>query len=184
MSKDSFVEQLASFDLSTPVEVKVIFEDEEDEVASADINIKQENTTEEESYQTNGTTAPWQQGTSGYIRPDPKQIVPQPLMQPEHQHQEIARSGSTDSGFMSPLNFYSPETIKDGTEDDSLLLSPLITHVTSLHPEVTYIKEGSCYVCGNMTRKMCNGCYRKYYCSLECQRFDWNIHKTTCGSAT
>ncbi|KAI5644318.1 MYND finger domain-containing protein [Phthorimaea operculella] len=145
-----------------------------------------QNNVPQTSYQISGN-APWQQGTSGYIGSiDPKPMVPpQPVIQPDHQVLEMARSGSTDSGFMSPLNFNSSsETTKDGTDDTSMLPSPIITHVTSLNPGVQYLKEGFCYVCGSKTRKMCNGCYRKYYCSLECQRTDWDVHRTTCDSAT
>lgn len=37
-----------------------------------------------------------------------------------------------------------------------------------------------CSVCGKVTSRCCVKCYASYYCSIECQRLDWNIHRNQC----
>lgn len=38
----------------------------------------------------------------------------------------------------------------------------------------------SCFVCGNQAINLCSKCHQVYYCSRECQRDDWSIHKHNC----
>lgn len=38
-----------------------------------------------------------------------------------------------------------------------------------------------CVICQTESRHKCGKCNNVYYCSLECQRSDWVIHKETCG---
>ena len=37
-----------------------------------------------------------------------------------------------------------------------------------------------CGHCNKVTTKRCTGCYVSYYCSKECQRAEWKLHKITC----
>jgi hypothetical protein len=41
-----------------------------------------------------------------------------------------------------------------------------------------------CLVCGLVGRKMCSGCLRACYCSVECQAVDWRGHKKVCCFST
>jgi len=43
------------------------------------------------------------------------------------------------------------------------------------------IAERSCYWCGvHVPLKSCSGCRSAFYCSVDCQRFDWRRHKSMC----
>ena len=39
---------------------------------------------------------------------------------------------------------------------------------------------GPCFVCKNVTEKMCGGCKNFYYCSVSCQKLHWQTHKAKC----
>ena len=44
------------------------------------------------------------------------------------------------------------------------------------------IEAYKCIICGNPTTKRCSICHGVYYCSLECQRRDWEkFHNKECG---
>uniref|UniRef100_A0A1E1WQ79 MYND-type domain-containing protein n=1 Tax=Pectinophora gossypiella TaxID=13191 RepID=A0A1E1WQ79_PECGO len=105
----------------------------------------------------------------------------QPHSVRNHQNVEVTRSRSTDSGFASPVHFNNTGLTNNSKGDNfSRSATPIITHITSLNPDAQYIKEGMCHVCGTITHAMCVGCYKKYYCSLECQRADWKFHSAIC----
>jgi len=38
----------------------------------------------------------------------------------------------------------------------------------------------SCSQCGKRAHKWCGGCKKLRYCGVECQKADWNDHKTNC----
>jgi len=38
----------------------------------------------------------------------------------------------------------------------------------------------ACHVCGHTTSLICSRCKTARYCSVTCQRTDWNMHKLTC----
>ncbi|KAL0838914.1 hypothetical protein ABMA28_016927 [Loxostege sticticalis] len=85
---------------------------------------------------------------------------------------ESGRSVSTDSGFISPLQFSTGgDTSKTPSElvEQSNQFAPLITHVTSLNPNAKQIAEGSCHVCRKPTKSKCMGCYQVYYCNYQCE---------------
>jgi len=42
----------------------------------------------------------------------------------------------------------------------------------------------SCYVCGNMGKHTCAQCKKAFYCSQDCQRLHWKIHKKECKIKT
>ncbi|XP_047504212.1 uncharacterized protein LOC125049134 [Pieris napi] len=100
---------------------------------------------------------------------------------------EIVRSSvSRDSGFISPPNvnnlevrLVSPVQQTSSNED----VTPMITHVTSLNSNASYIRQGLCSVCKNETNTRCTGCYKAYYCSRECQLSEWYLHKIFCSSS-
>ncbi|XP_063826046.1 probable basic-leucine zipper transcription factor S [Ostrinia nubilalis] len=92
---------------------------------------------------------------------------------------ESGRSLSTDSGFISPLQFNSGGSPTEPAAQ-SPHFAPLITHVTSLNPNVVQIAQGSCHVCGKPSKSKCMGCYLIYYCSYECESADWNRHMYFC----
>jgi hypothetical protein len=41
-------------------------------------------------------------------------------------------------------------------------------------------KPNACLKCGNICHRLCAGCMWFYYCSKECQREDWKVHKDDC----
>ncbi|XP_038210092.1 uncharacterized protein LOC119830972 [Zerene cesonia] len=89
---------------------------------------------------------------------------------------------STDSGFTSPLTFnFSDEfTVinkEPQTEVNHEDMMPIIENVTSLN---TTVKLGACNVCKKTTHKMCKGCYKIFYCSIECMKAEWQLHKFFC----
>ncbi|KAM3965133.1 uncharacterized protein ACR2FA_000524 [Aphomia sociella] len=43
-----------------------------------------------------------------------------------------------------------------------------------------YFKKGYCNVCEKITKVMCSGCFKVYYCTKECQVIDWISHKSIC----
>lgn len=40
--------------------------------------------------------------------------------------------------------------------------------------------EAKCFFCDNQPKSKCEGCKFAEYCGVECQRNDWNRHKTVC----
>ncbi|XP_076045904.1 uncharacterized protein LOC143028137 isoform X2 [Oratosquilla oratoria] len=40
--------------------------------------------------------------------------------------------------------------------------------------------HGECFVCGNQTDTRCTGCKLVFYCSRDCQRDNWKLHKDVC----
>jgi hypothetical protein len=42
------------------------------------------------------------------------------------------------------------------------------------------LKEINCEVCGKPSSKSCSRCKKANYCSIECQKANWNEHKVTC----
>lgn len=45
------------------------------------------------------------------------------------------------------------------------------------------VKSPVCAVCTKAASKFCSKCKQVYYCSADCQKSDWQIHKKLCGSA-
>ncbi|KAL4707762.1 hypothetical protein ACJJTC_001708 [Scirpophaga incertulas] len=88
---------------------------------------------------------------------------------------ECQRSTSTDSGILSPFSQGDIENVENQQ------FTPIITHVTSLNPNVLRLVKGQCHVCGKMTDKKCLQCYGSYYCSYNCQSTDWTTHRYQCG---
>ncbi|CAL4102903.1 unnamed protein product [Meganyctiphanes norvegica] len=41
-------------------------------------------------------------------------------------------------------------------------------------------KQGPCGICGKDAHQSCSQCSSVYYCSRDCQREDWKIHKSKC----
>ncbi|XP_063623966.1 uncharacterized protein LOC134795995 [Cydia splendana] len=97
------------------------------------------------------------------------------------------RSASTDSGFISPLNFNVPT---DQTRQDSMMPTvshgpetsmPMIVHVTSLSEKAAFLDMGTCVVCKKSAKQMCMGCMKVYYCNYECQTLNWAEHAPYCS---
>ena len=43
------------------------------------------------------------------------------------------------------------------------------------------ISKRTCLICGQTHKlKACSACMNTYYCSSECQREDWPVHRNTC----
>lgn len=38
-----------------------------------------------------------------------------------------------------------------------------------------------CHICSNKATKFCSKCKKVYYCSPDCQKADWSIHKKNCN---
>ncbi|CAG4965072.1 unnamed protein product [Parnassius apollo] len=90
---------------------------------------------------------------------------------------------SRDSGFMSPIIFNQlSEPTYDVIRDQCLskTTSMTVSNVTTYMPNTTNSILGLCHVCGKITKIMCVGCYKLYYCSEACQSADWNVHKFVC----
>lgn len=50
--------------------------------------------------------------------------------------------------------------------------------------DTNYEGARRCANCGAVTGvKRCSGCLEIYYCSTECQKFHWTIHKVQCRIA-
>jgi len=41
-----------------------------------------------------------------------------------------------------------------------------------------------CNICGSKETFLCGGCNQAHYCSKECQKKDWPIHRQTCANQT
>jgi len=41
---------------------------------------------------------------------------------------------------------------------------------------------GACALCGQTTHSQCVGCKTVYYCTRECQKAHWKLHKKECAS--
>ena len=48
---------------------------------------------------------------------------------------------------------------------------------------VAVAAEKSCHVCGKEAMNKCSHCKNTRYCSRDCQKADWNKHKTVCAPA-
>ncbi|XP_050350801.1 putative uncharacterized protein DDB_G0282133 [Nymphalis io] len=97
-------------------------------------------------------------------------------------HFATSRSSvSRDSGFISPISTieYPVDQLGNSRNDVDLFTTSSSVYTTSMNRE-GLILPGACKVCGLVTTKMCLGCYREYYCSLQCQKKDWNFHKLMC----
>ncbi|XP_022118356.2 uncharacterized protein LOC110995485 [Pieris rapae] len=90
-------------------------------------------------------------------------------------------SVSRHSEFISPPNVNNLElsSVRQISSDEDL--TPMITHVTSLNSNASYISRGFCNVCKNETNTRCTGCYKAYYCSRECQLSEWHVHNKLCS---
>ncbi|XP_063536310.1 uncharacterized protein LOC134746031 [Cydia strobilella] len=97
------------------------------------------------------------------------------------------RSASTDSGFISPLNFNVPT---DQTRQDPTMPTvshgpetcmPMIVHVTSLSDKAAFLDMGTCVVCKKSTKQKCMGCMMVYYCNYQCQTLHWAEHAPHCS---
>ncbi|KAH8674471.1 hypothetical protein BGZ60DRAFT_404089 [Tricladium varicosporioides] len=42
----------------------------------------------------------------------------------------------------------------------------------------------TCIICNSSNAKSCSSCHSISYCSLECQKSDWPLHKTICKTFT
>ena len=49
-----------------------------------------------------------------------------------------------------------------------------------MHEQITLVISNAKCVCGNEGVKICAGCNDVVYCSRECQRRDWKLHKSSC----
>lgn len=52
--------------------------------------------------------------------------------------------------------------------------------IKNYHMYVTRCKLG-CFTCGKTANSKCRGCSVALYCSSECQKLGWSIHKLVCG---
>ncbi|CAH4028501.1 unnamed protein product [Pieris brassicae] len=98
---------------------------------------------------------------------------------------EIVRSSVSRNEFKSHPNVNNLEVIRVsprvvGQTPSNEDVTPMITHVTSLNSNASYISRGLCNVCKNETNTRCTGCYKVYYCSRECQLSEWYVHITLC----
>ncbi|CAG4956120.1 unnamed protein product [Colias eurytheme] len=99
------------------------------------------------------------------------------------QQAETARSTiSRDSGFTSPLTFNFSDELELSNKEPHTEINhdeaiPIIENVTSLN---TNLKLSPCSVCTKITHKMCKGCYKIFYCSIECMKAEWQLHKFFC----
>ena len=50
-------------------------------------------------------------------------------------------------------------------------------------PKAPYLTPGGCVVCGKETEDRCTACNLVRYCSKECQKQHWPVHKQTCSWA-
>ncbi|XP_061716018.1 uncharacterized protein LOC133524168 isoform X2 [Cydia pomonella] len=104
---------------------------------------------------------------------------------PSQTQKGTPRSASTDSGFISPLNFNVPTDQKDPTiptvSHGAETPMPMIVHVTSLSDKAAYIDMGTCVVCKKSTKQMCMGCMKVYYCNYQCQTLNWAEHAPHCS---
>ncbi|XP_045497983.1 uncharacterized protein LOC123696035 isoform X2 [Colias croceus] len=108
---------------------------------------------------------------------------------PENVESDISQQAETDietisrdSGFTSPLTFnFSDELELSNKEPHTEIhhdeVIPINENVTSLNKN---FKLSSCNVCRKITHKMCKGCYKIFYCSIECMKAEWQLHKFFC----
>ncbi|XP_046965965.1 uncharacterized protein LOC124534260 [Vanessa cardui] len=96
-------------------------------------------------------------------------------------HLAISRSSvSRDSGFNSPVNTVPYSENQTGNSRNGFdLLTTSSEHTTTMS-RVGNALPNTCKICCSITTKMCLGCYREYYCTLNCQMKDWHRHKQTC----
>ncbi|XP_047991307.1 zinc finger protein 1-like isoform X1 [Leguminivora glycinivorella] len=144
--------------------------------------------TQQLPYQTN--TGQWQSRqqaqplqTSGTVWNQQGQIFQGQV--PSQTQKGSPRSASTDSGFISPLNFSVPT---DPTRQDPTMQTsgpenamPMIVHVTSLSEKAAFVDMGTCVVCKKRTKQMCMGCMKVYYCNFQCQTTNWPEHASHCS---
>lgn len=64
--------------------------------------------------------------------------------------------------------------------DESIKLNAIKNH-SDICAELNSLLKGRCLYCGSGSNiKACSGCKEVHYCSKECQRDDWKIHKKDC----
>ncbi|XP_060803543.1 tudor domain-containing protein 1-like [Amyelois transitella] len=111
-----------------------------------------------------------------YIREHPNHIVTaNPVEQPYFSSgPDLTRSSvSTDSGFISPGRSKSDNNSVEDIMNDLFELENMVQSRKSSHSVI-------CHVCQKNSKLLCSACYKTNYCSVKCQRTDWDVHKVLC----
>lgn len=86
-------------------------------------------------------------------------------------------AGSSRNNYKDMIDYYNkvinkpPECeIHEDKKSDNTLLEPKLRKGVN-----------SCSVCSSFSNlKRCKNCKKVYYCSRECQKADWRLHKNIC----
>ena len=75
---------------------------------------------------------------------------------------------------------FSGHSFKDVKKSPSPTVNKKNRNSRSHHNSFTNKTKSPCQVCGQETSTYCTSCKSTFYCSQDCQKKDWKVHKQTC----